>query len=80
MRSPTAVRLLTDPAYHPSDKPTRAMHLSVALRSAAIAAASFADSEEVKDSAQRVRYRALAQSLEAQRNSLRVEVADVVHG
>jgi cytochrome c-type biogenesis protein CcmH/NrfF len=78
MRS--SIKLVAETVGQPSDKTTLAVHLSVALRSAAIAAASFADSEEVKDSAQRVRYRALAQSLEAQRNSLRVEVADVVHG
>jgi hypothetical protein len=76
MRSPTAVRLLTDPAYHPSDKPTRAMHLSVALRSAAIAAASFADSEEVVDNGQRLRYRTLSAAPDAQRRSLKAEVRE----
>jgi hypothetical protein len=78
MRKQSAVRLVTDPAYAPGPKPSRVANLHASLVAAAKDAQAFAASSEVKDNAQRQRYLALSDTLRAQANSLRVEVADAV--
>jgi hypothetical protein len=75
-RTTTAVRLLTDPAYTPGSKPSRADNLRASLLAASRDALAFAQSSEVKDNAQRQRYLALGRAMQAQANSLRAEVAD----
>jgi putative hemolysin len=75
-RTTSAVRLLTDPAYTPGSKPSRADNLRASLLAASRDALAFAQSSEVKDNAQRQRYVSLSESLRAQVNSLRAEVAD----
>jgi hypothetical protein len=73
MSRSTAVRVLREDDVHPS----RTVLLANSLVQAARDARQFAKSLEVKDNGQRLRYLALADSLTAQSNSLRSEVADV---
>jgi hypothetical protein len=75
-RTTSAVRLLTDPAYTPGSKPSRADNLRASLLAASQDALAFAKSSEVKDNAQRQRWLAFSQAMRAQANSLRAEVAD----
>jgi hypothetical protein len=75
MNRQTAVRVLRGGDVHPN----RAEALAASLLQAAREARQFAKSLEIKDDGQRLRYLALADSLTAQANSLRSEVARCWH-
>jgi len=72
MKRTSAVRVLKMDATLPSL--SSRLHEQLAL--AANAARDFAQSDEPKDNAQRQRYLSLSNTLRAQANSLRAEVAD----
>jgi CRISPR/Cas system-associated exonuclease Cas4 (RecB family) len=75
MARTSAVRVLE---MLPGNRATRGTTLHEALVQAAGDAKRFAESSEVKDSAQKQRYLALHDALRAQANSLRAEVADAL--